>query len=557
MAIDQWIQVTVEINNSGLTEEGFGTIGILSHKSVFPERARLYASIDGMISDGYAANSIEVRNATAITNQQPSPPNWLVLNASDNVPTQQYTMQTLDVAANQAYSIDVDAEGDLVPTTIAYTSGASPIRAQINAGLVAALNDVADANYTAAFAAAPTFSPTTFTSSYPSTPTIFAATGHGFLTGDGPVELTNSGGALPTGLATATPYYIVTVDANHFSLATSLANALAASPVVISVTSAGTGTSSVNEDTTLRPDSPFTVTGNAAGDWFSLGIENTTLITGNQTHSANSVGTSLAAIFTYNDTWFWLATSFNSKLYVEACASFCSSNKLAYVVDFSDTDAANVAEGSGTDGPAALFGLEYADVMYSFHDHPNAMLSAATMGLLAPKNPGRWTAAFKSLAGVDPVSLTPDQVSNLEARDCGSYTTEAGRNITWDGQVASPDYGFLDNFVKIQFETNDLQTSLFGVLVGNDVVGYTDEDLQKFVAAGNGVIARGVSDAYKIMAPGNAADPVNDPPPTFTVPLVADIDPSARALREVPDMQLAFRMQGAVQDAQVNIVASF
>src|SRR5579859_4785343 len=178
------------------------------------------------------------------------------------------------------------------------------------------------------------------------------------------------------------------------------------------------------------------------------------------------------------------------------------------------------------------------------------------MGLLAPKNPGRWTAAFKTLVGVPPVPLSPNQETNLEARRCGSYTSEGGRNITWDGEVANTTYGFLDVFVKLAFTINDLQSALFGVLVGNDVVGFTDDDLQKFVAAGKGVIKRGVSDTYKIMAPGDPNNP-DDPPPSFTVPRVTDIDPSARALREVPDCQLTFRLQGAAQKVFVTITASF
>ena len=41
---------------------------------------------------------------------------------------------------------------------------------------------------------------------------------HGYSGGEGPVQLTNSGGALPEGLAAATDYYVVAVDANSFSL---------------------------------------------------------------------------------------------------------------------------------------------------------------------------------------------------------------------------------------------------------------------------------------------------------------------------------------------------
>lgn len=61
-------------------------------------------------------------------------------------------------------------------------------------------------------------------------------TGHGMLTGD-KVQFTTTG-TLPTGLSTGTDYWVVYVDDNSYSVATSLANALAGT--LVSITS-GTG----------------------------------------------------------------------------------------------------------------------------------------------------------------------------------------------------------------------------------------------------------------------------------------------------------------------------
>ena len=61
---------------------------------------------------------------------------------------------------------------------------------------------------------------------------------HGYVTGD-TVILSNTGGGLPGGLS-ATTYYVIKVDANTFSLATSLANAYAGT--AINITTQGTGT---------------------------------------------------------------------------------------------------------------------------------------------------------------------------------------------------------------------------------------------------------------------------------------------------------------------------
>lgn len=68
---------------------------------------------------------------------------------------------------------------------------------------------------------------------------------HGYNTGD-VIALINSGGALPTGLAVDTAYYVIQVDASTFKLATSRANAFAGT--AINITAVGSGTQSATKD---------------------------------------------------------------------------------------------------------------------------------------------------------------------------------------------------------------------------------------------------------------------------------------------------------------------
>lgn len=57
------------------------------------------------------------------------------------------------------------------------------------------------------------------------------STAHGYTTGTGPVQLTITSDALPTGLAVLTDYWVIRIDANDFQLATSRANALAGTAI--------------------------------------------------------------------------------------------------------------------------------------------------------------------------------------------------------------------------------------------------------------------------------------------------------------------------------------
>lgn len=77
-------------------------------------------------------------------------------------------------------------------------------------------------------------------SAFTANPTNTAtAAAHGLQTGDGPVRLTTTG-ALPTGLATGTDYWIIKVDANTVAFAASLALAYAGTKVVFTTTGSGT-----------------------------------------------------------------------------------------------------------------------------------------------------------------------------------------------------------------------------------------------------------------------------------------------------------------------------
>ena len=82
---------------------------------------------------------------------------------------------------------------------------------------------------------------TTFTVADAGADTLTSAS-HGLNSGDGPLSVSNSGGALPAGLAASTLYWAIRVDANTIKLASDLANARAG--VAVDVTDAGTGTHS-------------------------------------------------------------------------------------------------------------------------------------------------------------------------------------------------------------------------------------------------------------------------------------------------------------------------
>jgi hypothetical protein len=77
---------------------------------------------------------------------------------------------------------------------------------------------------------------------------LFTIAGHGLLTGDGPIQFTTSD-TLPDGVELETDYWIISLSANTFSVATSLKNALAGTAVGLDDDGTGTHTISDTADT--------------------------------------------------------------------------------------------------------------------------------------------------------------------------------------------------------------------------------------------------------------------------------------------------------------------
>lgn len=110
-----------------------------------------------------------------------------------------------------------------------------------------ATNDSANAGNVGENATAAAWSLISATNTFTNaSPTVVTWTGHPYpinpsgITAVGVYTVTNSGGALPTGLSAATNYYFLPIDANTGHIATSVANALAGT--FVNASSTGTGT---------------------------------------------------------------------------------------------------------------------------------------------------------------------------------------------------------------------------------------------------------------------------------------------------------------------------
>lgn len=449
MADTDHVQLTLRVQNAGIARAGFGIAMIASHNATFPERTRSYGSYAEVVDDGFAADSPEALAAAALFGQSPHPTS-IVIGRLASVVSQRYEVDTIAVRNSTDYDIEITGD-DFDPVTVTYTSDASATDAEINTGIVAALNAVVGRNYLA----------------------------------------------------------------------------------VLNVT----------------PGNAFTVTAIASGDWFTLKVVDSTALSLTQTHVATGLADELAAIAAADSSWYWLVTLYNSAAYVLAAAAWVEANGKAYIASVAETAGINSAYTAGvsTDTLSELADLGYKRTHYNYH--PDPFFGAALTGRLAPLKPGAWTAKFKTLSGIVATPLTSTQRNNLIARRANGYMTEMGRDITFEGTVGAEDYGFLDVVVGLDAFLDDLRKNVFGVQVALDKIAYTDEDIAIVEAAVRASCTRYSSEERPVFR--------NDPAPTVSFPRVADISPSDRALRVLPDGRVHAELAGAVHRVELDIVITF
>lgn len=541
MAITDHVNVTLTVESVGIARAGFGVPLILSHNASFPDRLRFYTGTAGMITDGFATSSPEYLAAVALTAQSPKPARFAVGRATASV-TQQYTLDAIAIRNSSAYSIEVTGQG-FDGATATFTSDSAATQAEIHNGLVTALNAVTSNNYLAAFAPLVVAD---FTFTADNTTEIMTAAAHGLQTGDGPFQLTNSGGALPAGLATLTNYWVIRIDANTFYLASSLANALAGTFVTISGN--GTGTHTVTDTvSTVRPEDPFTVTAVSAGAWFALEVSDVTALRIAQTHTVSNLADDLNAILLADGSWYCVITLYNSPDYVLDVAAWIESNGRIYVPSVNENEAIDTVVGSGNDTLKQLFSLGRARTMGCYHPSPAQFFDAAWMGRWLPTEPGAATPKFKTLSGVEPVAMTDTHRANLVARRANSYQTIAGRNITWEGTVPSTTYRFLDVVRNLDWHVDDLSKGLFGMLAGNDIIGFD----------GPGITAAEAEVRASVQRALDKKVATDTPAPTFSVPDVEDVSPTDKEERTLRDLAYSFVLVGALHKILVNGTVSF
>lgn len=324
----------------------------------------------------------------------------------------------------------------------------------------------------------------------------------------------------------------VSIDADSATTATEICDALRTEINAI-----------VGKNFTATGTSTLIITADAAAEWFFVEVLDVNDFALVQDHTDPGIATDLAACSVEDDAWYALYTLYNSNAMVLAAAASIAAQKKIYLPDVNDTLTITGAAAS-SDTIDDLATLGYARVMAMYHPALDQMPGAAWLGRVLPLEPGSESWKFKSLQGVAAVSLTSTQRANLVSKKGNSVETVAGVKITFEGTTSDGD--FLDVQRGLDWIEDDMAKGVFGALAGAEKVPFTDQGVAMIEAEVRATLSRAVA----------AGILTNDPAFTVTVPKVATVSTTNRALRRLPDVKFSATLAGAIHKVIITGVVS-
>lgn len=285
---------------------------------------------------------------------------------------------------------------------------------------------------------------------------------------------------------------------------------------------------------------------NAAGSFLAVEASNPDLLDVVQNQADPGVATDLAAIAVEDNTWYGIVNPWNSTAIIMAIAAWTESNEKLFVAADLDTRIANLALSSdvalGASGSSASRAktAAYARTAIIYHPASDQFADAAWMGKCLPLDPGSETWNFKTLAGVDAVSLTTTHRTNILAKYASLYNTVAGVNITEGSKVAANE--FIDVVRFRDWLKARIAERIYAKLVNLSKLPYTDAGIAVVEAEIRGQLDEGVKVGG--LSP--------DPAPNVVVPKASACSTANKTARLLSGVTFTATLAGAIHSLTIS-----
>jgi len=283
-------------------------------------------------------------------------------------------------------------------------------------------------------------------------------------------------------------------------------------------------------------------------------------ITGSMTFALSATATeaivdTLTAIRLYDDDWYGLITVDRTQVTVELVAAWIEANSKVFATASSDSDIIDVAAASDTTSlPAVLKAAGYDRTVCLYAADPTEFSDAAFFGKLFPYTPGSYTAKFKKLSGITRDLLSETQSTNARAKNCITFETVAGNNITTLGKVSSGEN--FDIITGSDWFVARIQEAAFIPFINQLKISFDDDGIQSIRNAVEEPCEAAV--AAKFLKPLSFDDDnIQTGGYYFIVPRDQDISSTDKLNRELNDFEIIGFLAGAIEYVGISIKVSY
>ena len=290
----------------------------------------------------------------------------------------------------------------------------------------------------------------------------------------------------------------------------------------------------------------LTLSADVANTPYSLSVSPTASIAVSALTITETIGTTMTAIKDEQPDFYGIVLADRTQATVELLAAWVETQKYIFLTASSESDIVDVAASSDTTSIAAkLKAQSYArsGCIYSAGadtEYPDAAL----FGVILPKDPGSYTAMFKTLASITVDLLTDTQSTNALAKNCNVYQEIGGVSIVREGKVAEGEY--IDIIVFVDWLQARMTERLYSRFVNLPKIPFTD--------AGIGIVEADIKAQLQegVNRGGLSASPAF----TVTVPKAIDVSSADKIARLLPDVSFLAYLAGAIHSTTINGVVT-
>lgn len=217
-------------------------------------------------------------------------------------------------------------------------------------------------------------------------------------------------------------------------------------------------------------------------------VANLGAITGTMTMVLSAVSTedvddALNAIKVVDNEWYGLCLTSRSSGDQLLAAAWIETERKVCILASTESAIINTTDSADTTSLAAVLkAAAYARtaVVYlgaAATEYPDAAL----LGKILPFDPGTYTAKFKTLASITADDLTSTQSTNARDKHANTDENIGSVNILREGTVAEGE--FIDVIIFVDWLQARIQESVYGILVNNKKIPYTEAGMGAVKAA--------------------------------------------------------------------------